>query len=64
MKYKYLGNWPHNLIIRDVKYVLRKGKVIDLPERIKKRKVGRRLSKEIVEKEPVIEKPKENEKTI
>ena len=51
MKYKYLGNWPHNLIIRDVKYVLRRGKVIDLPERIKKRKVGKRLEKVVEIKE-------------
>jgi len=59
MKYKYLGKWPHNLIIRDVKYVLRRGKVIDLPERIKKRKVGKRLEKVVIEKELEKEKPKE-----
>ena len=61
MRYKYLGKWPHNLIIRDVKYVLGRGKVINIPERTKLRKVGKRLSKAIIEKEPEIEKPNEKE---
>ena len=49
-KYKYLGKWPHNLIINDVKYVLRRGKTVKLPKKTKLRKVGKRLSKEIKDK--------------
>ena len=56
MKYKYLGKHPHNLVIKDVKTVLRRGDVVELPERVKMRKMGRRLEKVVIEKEVESEK--------
>lgn len=51
MKYRYLGKHTHNLIFRDVKTVLRRGDVVELPERVKHRKMGRRLVKVVPKKE-------------
>jgi len=53
MKYRYLGKRRHNLIIRDVKTVLRRGDVVELPERIKSRKATQRLEKFVVKKEKI-----------
>jgi len=53
MHYKYMGKQPHNLIIKNIKVVLRRGDMVELPERIKSRKARQRLEKTVVKKEKI-----------